>query len=97
MIVEHGVRSSGELDRGEFGEDGVRSGGECDGDESSEEGVKGGGDVDGSGSGGTISFDFDSESVAGLSNSTTGTCRMNPTTPSASGNDGLLSPFTLLL
>ena len=95
MIVEHGVRSSGELDRGEFGEDGVRSGGEFDGEESSEEGEKGCGDVDGSV--GAISVDITSESVGGLSNPTSGTCRMNPTMPSASENGGLLSPVTLLL
>jgi len=67
-IVELGVRNSGELDRGELSEDGVRSGGEFDGEESSEDGVKGGGDLDGSGGdgsrGGSISIDFNLESVA---------------------------------
>ena len=90
MIVEHGVRSRGELDRGEFGEDGVRSGGEFDGEESSDDAVKRGGDLEGIV--GAMSDDNNSGSVAELSNPTSGTCRMNP---SASENGGLLSTFTL--
>lgn len=66
LIVEHGDRSSGELDRGEFNDSGVRRGGEFDGEESSEDGVNGGGDLDGNGGDGrgrTISVDFNSQSV----------------------------------
>ena len=63
LIVEHGVRNSGELDREEFCKEGVRSGGEFDGEESSEDGVRGGGDLDGDGSGGAISVDLNTESV----------------------------------